>query len=74
MYSTHELECICSSSENCRTKASIFLHNFGPNEIELEEGYLEKLFLKESNEQGKHFDAPESVSKIVCFEVIFLTL
>ena len=31
----------------------------------LEEGYLEKLFLKESRDQGKHFDAPESVAKIV---------
>jgi len=33
--------------------------------VALEEGYLEKLFLKESKEQGEHFDAPESVSKIV---------
>jgi hypothetical protein len=33
--------------------------------IALEDGYLERLFLKESIEQGKHFDAPESVSKIV---------
>ena len=33
--------------------------------LALEEGYLEKLFLKESMDQGKHFDAPESVSKIV---------
>jgi hypothetical protein len=31
----------------------------------LEAGYLEKLFLKESVEQGKHFDAPESAAKIV---------
>jgi hypothetical protein len=33
--------------------------------IVLEDGYLEKLFMKESRDQGKHFDAPESVSKIV---------
>jgi phosphatidylserine decarboxylase len=33
----------------------------------LEDGYLERLFLKESLEQGKHFDAPESVSKIPHF-------
>jgi hypothetical protein len=33
--------------------------------VELEKGYLERLFLKESQEQGTHFDAPASVSKIV---------
>jgi len=33
--------------------------------IALEEGYLEKLFLRESEEQGKHFDAPASRAKIV---------
>ena len=33
--------------------------------VELEKGHLEKLFLKESKEQGEHFDASESVSKIV---------
>jgi len=31
----------------------------------LEDGYLEKLFIKESLEEGKHFDSPESVEKIV---------
>ena len=34
--------------------------------IEMEKGHLERLFLKESQEQGVHFDAPQSVSKIVC--------
>ena len=31
----------------------------------LEDGYLERLFLKESHEQGAHFDAPTSIAKIV---------
>ena len=31
----------------------------------LEDGYLERLFLKESHEQGVHFDAPTSIAKIV---------
>jgi hypothetical protein len=44
---------------------------FGPSKmgetdfVALEDGYLERLFLKESNEEGQHFDAPASVSKIV---------
>jgi len=33
----------------------------------LEDGYLERLFLKESKDQGQHFDAPESVKKIPHF-------
>ena len=31
----------------------------------LEDGYLEKLFLKESHEQGSHFEIPASITKIV---------
>jgi hypothetical protein len=33
--------------------------------IALEDGYLERLFLKESKEQGAHFDDPKSTAKIV---------
>jgi hypothetical protein len=35
------------------------------DESVLQSGYLEKLFLKESIEQGNQFDAPESIAKIV---------
>jgi hypothetical protein len=62
--STHELECIYFLWESYRMKVSKCIH--GRLTVALEDGYLEKLFIKESIEQGKHFDSPASVSKIVC--------
>ena len=44
------------------------------NREALEEGYLEHLFLKESHEQGAHFDAPASIAKIVRHTITHLCL
>jgi hypothetical protein len=60
--STRVLGCICCLWGNTKMLVSFFEVTLM---IALEDGYLERLFLKESIEQGAHFDAPESVSKIV---------
>ena len=63
MDSTRVLECIYFLWASYKMKVSKCI--LKELIVALEDGYLEKLFLKESIEQGKHFDSPASVSKIV---------
>ena len=63
MGSTRVLECIYFLWASYKMKVSKCI--LKELIVALEDGYLEKLFLKESIEQGKHFDSPASVSKIV---------
>src|SRR5437868_10046726 len=63
MGSTRVLECIYFLWASYKMKVSKCI--LRKLIVALEDGYLEKLFLKESIEQGKHFDSPASVSKIV---------
>jgi hypothetical protein len=64
--SIRELACICCLLDifkiRVRCPSGLCLLT---RHLALDEGYLERLFLKESKQQGEHFDNPKSVAKIV---------